>query len=129
MKDNLGHAIANVNVFAYTTNASQSFYLSVNTDGDGQYSLSVTNGAWQVGAIGLRAQGFYDVTNQSVVVNGTDVEVDFVVQSSAGSHYRVTATVSPPDAGMVTGTGLFAEGSLVTVTATPTNLPPYVFVN
>ena len=129
VKDNLGRPVANVNVFAYTTNTSQSLYVSGSTDTNGQYTLGVTNGVWQVGVQGLAAAGFIGVQNQIVVVSGSNAEADFVTQSSSGQHYLVSITVSPPDAGTVSGTGLFLEGSLVALTATPTNTPPYLFVN
>ena len=80
VKDNLSRPVTNVSVFAFTTNASLSLYLSARTDASGNYSLSVTNGVWQVGVQGLRAAGFNNVSNQTVGVSGADAAANFVVE-------------------------------------------------
>jgi hypothetical protein len=129
VKDNLGNAVASVSVFAYLTNASQTLYVSASTDAGGRYALNVTNGTWQVGVQGLPAAGFFNVPNQVVVVNGANAAANFVVQPNSSGLFTIAASVNPAGAGTVTGVGKFAAGASVTLSAWPTNLPPYLFVN
>ena len=125
--DNLGHAVTNLTVFAYTTN---NYYVSAQTGSGGNYSLSVSNGWFQVGLQGLPARGYSPVTNQVVGVTNNTQTVSFVVQPYTGPVFVITTTASPAGGGSVAGGGAFAPGALVTVTANAnTNPLPYFFAN
>ena len=73
-----GGAISNVTVFAYATNAPNS-YLSADTDSSGHYALSVANGTWVVAVQSLVAQGYGTVASQTIVVSSANRVVNFVV--------------------------------------------------
>jgi len=71
--------VANLTVFACTTNANNSLFLSTTTDAGGNYVLNVANGTWCVGVQGLGC-GYDDVPPQYPVVNNANQVVNFVVQ-------------------------------------------------
>ena len=128
VNDNLGHAVTNITVVAYTTNSGASWYVGATTDTSGNYSLAVTNGTWRVGVQGLPARGYNPLATQSAVVSNANQTVNFVVQPFSGTSYTVTTAVNPIGAGITTGSGVFAPGATVTVTATPiTTTLPYLF--
>jgi CARDB/Divergent InlB B-repeat domain/Bacterial Ig-like domain len=127
--DTLGHAVTNISVFAASTNATNNLFVSANTDGAGHYALNVTNGVFEVGVQGLAARGYNAVSNQIVVINNSNQVVNFVLQLTVTTNYTVTVSVNPAGGGSATGGGTFASGSTVTLTAFPTNSPPYLFVD
>ncbi|HXP62036.1 MAG TPA: carboxypeptidase-like regulatory domain-containing protein, partial [Dongiaceae bacterium] len=77
--DTTGAPVANLTVFAFTTNSSNSLFLSAATDGSGHYGLNVANGLWLVGLQGLAARGYNDVPTQDVVVNDASQTLNFVL--------------------------------------------------
>ncbi len=128
--DNSAHPLANLTVYAYTTNATGSFYLNAITDAGGHYSLSVTNGMWFVALQNLPAQGYNPVANQAVIINGANQTANFVLQPYSGQLYTVTTAANPSAAGAAAGGGVFAPGSPASVTATAnTSGWPYYFTN
>ncbi len=127
--DNLGHAVTNISVFAANTNATNNLFVSANTDGTGHYALNVPDGVFQVGVQNLAVRGYNAITNQVVVISNANQIVNFVLQSSVTQNFTVTVTVNPVGAGSAAGAGTFTSGSTVTLTALPTNSPPYLFVD
>ncbi len=128
--DNSARAVTNVIVFAYTTNAGSSFYLSTVTDVNGQYALNVTNGTWQIGLQGLPSRGYNPVANQLVTVNNASQIANFVLQPYSLQYYTVTTAVNPPAAGTASGGGVFPDGGITTVKATAnTSTLPYYFAS
>jgi fibronectin type 3 domain-containing protein len=125
--DNLGHAVTNLGVFAFTTNAPN-LYVSGTTDANGNYALNVTQGAWTVGLQNLPSRGYNAVMNQTVAVSNASVTVNFVVRPYTGPTFIISAAVNPAGAGTATGGGTFAPGASVTLNATAnTNPLPYIF--
>ena len=128
--DNFGHPLANVTVYAYTTNSNKSLYLSTQTDGAGDYSLKVPDDTFQVGVQGLAALGYTDVLAQTAVMNNTNTVVSFVTQSSSAQSFAITTQVNPADAGTAAGGGVFLSGAPVTVIASAnTQARPYFFAS
>jgi hypothetical protein len=126
--DNTSAPVTNINVFAFTTNSSNSIFLSTFTDNSGNYVLNVSNGVWRVGVQGLVPRGYNNVPTQDVVVNNANQVVNFVAQPYTGPTYTITVTASPLSGGTAAGGGVFLPGSLVTLTATAnTNALPYFF--
>jgi len=130
VSDTLGHAVTNINVFAFTTNSGSDLFISTLSDVNGNYALVVTNGNWTVGVLGLPARSYNPVANQSAGITNANAVVNFVVQPYAGTTYTITTGVNPAGAGTVAGGGTFAPGASVTVTAAAiTNTLPYIFTN
>lgn len=99
------------------------------TDANGNYQLPAQDGYWLVGVDNLGALGFAAVANQNVFVNDNSPVVNFVTTPATAQNFNISATVNPVGAGTVTGTGLQPEGGTATLLATPSALPPYLFVN
>ncbi len=68
VRDNQGHGIPQITVFAYTTN-TPGLYLSTTTDAAGNYTLGVGNGNWVVGLQNVTGQGYNPVPNQLVLIS------------------------------------------------------------
>ncbi|MDH7502309.1 MAG: CARDB domain-containing protein, partial [Verrucomicrobiota bacterium] len=125
-----GAPISGAGVFAFNLEGTNVISVSSLTDSDGKYSLSVSNGTWQVGLRNLAALGFQEVPNQTTAVSGTDKVVDFVVPPLGGEIFMLTVHANPADGGTTTGGGSYSAGTEVTVTAQPSRTPlPYVFIN
>ncbi|MGC8990265.1 MAG: CARDB domain-containing protein, partial [Verrucomicrobiia bacterium] len=125
-----GAPIPGAGVFAFNLEGTNTISVSTITDSDGKYSLSVSNGTWQVGLRNLAALGFQEAPNQMTTVSGADKVVDFVVAPLGGETFILTVHANPADSGTTTGGGSYSAGTEVTVTAVPSRAPmPYVFVN
>ena len=125
-----GAPIPGAGVFAFNLESTNAISVSTITDSDGKYSLSVSNGTWQVGLRNLAALGFQEVPNQMTTVSGADKVVDFVVPPLGGETFILAVSANPADGGTTTGGGSYSAGTEVTVTAIPNRTPmPYVFVN
>jgi hypothetical protein len=85
--DSNGNPITNLNVYAWATiNGTQYNSASFQTDSNGNYSLPVANGSWQVGLDcgDLNSRGFPTCpNNQMVTVSGQDQTLDFIVQATS----------------------------------------------
>ncbi len=126
--DQTSSPVTNLTVFAFTTNANNTIFLSTTTDAGGNYSLAVSNGTWFVGLKNLPARGYNPVTNQVAVVNNANQTINFVLAPYTGVLNAIATSVHPPGAGTSSGDGLYAEGSSVIVTAAAnTNTLPYYF--
>ncbi len=89
VRDNLSSPIAGVGVYAYATINGTNFSTgNALTDGNGNYTLNVVNGAWGVGVScgcndcndSLSARGYQCVNNQNVnILNGNGV-ANFIAQ-------------------------------------------------
>ncbi|HOK76895.1 MAG TPA: CARDB domain-containing protein, partial [Verrucomicrobiota bacterium] len=125
-----GAPISGAGVFAFNLEGTNVISVSSLTDSDGKYSLSVSNGTWQVGLRNLAALGFQEVPNQTTAVSGADKVIDFVVPPLGGEIFVLTVHANPADGGTTTGAGSYSAGTEVTVTAQPSRTPlPYVFIN
>jgi hypothetical protein len=113
--DTNGAPVANVTVFAYTTNSDNSLFLSSATDSGGSYALKVANGVWRLGVQGLAARGYYDLPTRDVVVSGSNQVVDFVVLRNGGV-WPVSLSVTRSNAFLVLSWPASAEGWLLHAT-------------
>jgi hypothetical protein len=104
VKDNGNNPIAGVGLYAYATINGTSFNSGYTvTDGNGNYSLNVANGTWQIGVNcgcsdcddSLSAKGYQCVPNQQVTISGNNGVANFIAQPCG--PLQVTTT-SLPDA-------------------------------
>jgi len=88
--DSNGNPIANLNVYADATIDGTQYNLNTNTDQNGNYSLGVTNGQWQVGVDcnDLSSRGLPCPGNEPVAISGQNQTVNFCV--GCGPHLRGT---------------------------------------
>jgi len=79
--DAYGTPIENLDVYAYTTINGINYNVSMDTAGNGHYSLPVVNGSWQVGVDcgSLSARALPCPNNQPVTVSGQSQMLDFCV--------------------------------------------------
>jgi hypothetical protein len=119
--------VANLIVYAFVTAGTNQYYLSTVTDGSGQYSLDVTNGAWRVGVQGAVARGYDEPAPQDLVVAGGNQVANFVLLPYSGSYFTIGVSNNPPGAGWVTGGGIYYLGATNTLTAVASN--GYYFTN
>ena len=102
--------------------------LEATTDSNGQYSIALANGAFEVGVAGLEAAGYGPVEPESVTMGGKDQTANFVAPAQGGGQVTISTTTFPPGIGTATGGGTVERGSVVTVTAAITNkAKPYLF--
>ena len=84
VRDNNNRAITNVGVFAQATISGQSFNQYSQTDTNGNYSLNVANGSWNVGvncgggSDSLNQLGYLCVTNQTVIISNNNGTANFI---------------------------------------------------
>ncbi len=119
--------VGNLVVYAFNTAGTNQYYVSTVTDGSGQYSLGVTNGAWRVSVQGAVARGYDAPTPQDVVLSGSDVAANFVLAPYSGAFFSIAAANNPPGAGSVSGVGNYYAGTTNTLTALASN--GYYFTN
>jgi hypothetical protein len=100
------------------------------TGADGRYQLDVAPDTWAVGVGALATLGYSDPPVQVVTVTASDQVADFVAAPFSGQYYVVTAGSNPAAAGTTTGGGTYADGAIVTLSATPdTSAAPWQFVD
>lgn len=100
VRDHLSNPIAGVAVYASATLNGTNFNTGHGTtDGNGNYSLNVANGNWQVGVNcgcsdcddSLSAQGFQCVNNQQVSIAGNNGVANFTAQPCGPLQVATTA--------------------------------------
>jgi hypothetical protein len=91
VKDSNGTNIVGVGVFAYTNINGTTYQNSVDTDANGNYSLNVANGTWEVGvncnggSDSLSQLGSYACPNdQFTLISGNNATNNFIVQLCSG---------------------------------------------
>ncbi len=99
-----GAPLGNVNVFASFTVNGTNFNANASTDGNGQFSVGVFNGTWQVGVScsgegGVGSLGFTCVNNQSVVISGANGTANFAL--TACGALQITTTSAQLGGGQV----------------------------
>jgi hypothetical protein len=94
-----GVAVVGANVYAYATVGGETFNANTQTDGNGQFSLTVFDAAWQVGVSGqdLSNRGLPGVNDRAVTVSGADAVVDIMIISNPS---RPTLQVRPRVGGL-----------------------------
>lgn len=100
VKDSNGTNITGVGVWANATINSVNYFQYVDTDSNGNYSLTVANGSWTVGvecsggSDSLSQLGSYACPNsQTVTVAGNNVVTNFVVQLCGGIAITTPSTL------------------------------------
>ena len=99
VKDALGNPIGGVQVFGSATVAGTSYSSSATTDANGNYSMPVIAGTWNVSVSSddLQAQGYLLPSNQSAVVTTGTVTLDFIAaQATASIHGSVKTPSGTP---------------------------------
>jgi hypothetical protein len=81
VKNSSNAPIANIFVFANATINGTNYNAGVQTDANGNYSLGVVNGAWQLSpdCSGLSSLGYGCPNNQTVTISGANGVADFIV--------------------------------------------------
>lgn len=131
-----GNPVSSVNVFADATINGVSYQTQVATDNNGNYSLGVANGSWNVAVLcqgnnnsldSILGPGNYQCpNNQTVNINNNNGTVNFVVQSCNGVQINTT---SLPNAQVSIYynqylSGSSCSGSLNWSVNDPQNFPP-----
>src|SRR4029453_8534086 len=82
VKDNVGVGVSNLTVLAFNSIDCTNTTVSATTDREGNFSLAVFDGAWQVAlsSAELNARGYRSVFGQSITISGTNGTVQFIVQ-------------------------------------------------
>jgi hypothetical protein len=102
VKDNLSNPIIGVGVYAHATINGTNFNAgNATTDGNGNYSLNVVNGTWQVGvncgcsdcSDNLTSKGYQCVNNQQVSISGNNGVANFIAQPCGA--LQITTTTLP----------------------------------
>ena len=85
VKDSSSKAISGIFVFVNATVNGTNYNAGAQTDANGNYSIGLFNGIWQVSVDcgGLNALGYGCPNNQSVTVNGAGAVANFVVPPPA----------------------------------------------
>jgi hypothetical protein len=101
VQDSHNNPIANVQVFAWALIGGETFQSQVDTDGSGNYSLNVGNGAWNVSLScqggndsldGVLGFGNYQCpTSQSVNIANNDDTANFTVLPCSGIQISTTS--------------------------------------
>lgn len=91
VKDNNNNPIVGVQVYAYATINSQNYQTQQNTDANGNYSLNVGNGDWNVNVLcccdnnSLQSIGNYQCPNsQDANISNGDLVRNFIAQTNSG---------------------------------------------
>ncbi len=94
-----GAAVVGADVYAYATVGGETFNANTQTDGNGQFSLTVFDATWQVGVSGqdLSNRGLPGVNDRAVTVAGADAVVDIIIISNPS---RPTLQVRPRVGGL-----------------------------
>lgn len=94
-----GAAVVGADVYAYATVGGETFNANTQTDGNGQFSLTVFDATWQVGVSGqdLSNRGLPGVNDRAVTVSGADAVVDIIIISNPS---RPTLQVRPRVGGL-----------------------------
>jgi len=120
LKDSSGNPIAGVGVYAYATINGAQYDQYVDTDGNGNYSLSVANGDWTVGVNcsggsdsldSLLGSGNYQCpNNQNVTINDNNGAASFTVSQSQGGSGQIAGYVKDTGGSPVAGVTVYANG-------------------
>jgi hypothetical protein len=85
VKNSSNNPIANIFVFANTSINGTNYNAAAQTDANGNYSLGVFNGVWQLSleCSGLSSLGYGCPNNQTVTINGANGVANFIVPPPA----------------------------------------------
>jgi hypothetical protein len=116
VKDGNGSNIAGVGVFAFTNISGTTYQNSVDTDTNGNYSLNVANGAWEIGvncnggSDSLSQLGSYACPNdQFDSISGRNATNNFVVQLCGGITITTTSPLPVGEMGVNYNQSIFAS--------------------
>ena len=131
VKDNNGHAIVGVQVYAYAMINGQSYQGQQNTAADGSYAVNVGNGDWNVNVNcccdnnSLQSIGNYQCPGgQDANVSGANLVKDFTIQTNnggGGGTYTLDGYVLDNLANPVVGVTVYANNGQGNNLSTPTD--------
>jgi hypothetical protein len=133
VKDNNNNPIVSVQVFASATINGNSYQSEQNTDSNGNYSLNVANGSWNVGVYcccdnnSLQSIGSYQCPNgTNVNISNNNGVANFIVQTnSGGGSYLIDGYVTDTLSNPVVGVNVYATNSMGSNLATSTGANGY----
>jgi len=96
LRDTLGNALTNVQVYAQVTVGTNSYFLNpVFTDGSGNFSLSAfTATGWLIASTGLGARNFVDAFESPFDINGN---TNIVLTATTNTALTIVTTSPLPD--------------------------------
>jgi Putative Ig domain len=131
LKDDTGNPISGVQIYANATLSGISFNAWVNTDANGNYSLSAANGTWTVGVNcccgdNVLPSAYRCPGSQTVNVFNNNGVANFAVQTGA---YQISGTLTDNGYNPIAGVHLYASnGSTNYLTAVTGTNGFYSFV-
>ena len=116
LTDNSGNALANIGIFANTTNGGNQ---NVDTDSNGNYSMNVANGTWTVnvnsggGNNSLSSTTYLPPPNQTVVVANSNVtQLNFVAVLASNS---ISGSLKDNSGTAIANVGIYAYATISNV--------------
>jgi hypothetical protein len=118
LKDNSGHPISGVMIWASATISNVGYFQYMDTDTNGNYSIGVVNGSWNVGVeTGAGSEdslpgNYLSPASQTVVVSNNNVTVDFTALLATN---QISGWLKDNSGNPIAGVGVWAYATIGSV--------------